>query len=123
MIEKAFPKPLPFNFFKTCLSVNEVLLGSVNVKLKNCNKYVIDKGHLPVRGAHCTDQAGVSVRFVFTVPHEKCFDWCVCSVDHIYPGHAHKFSIHCRSPEIRRNSGPCPNKPSSAWYLTVEVNK
>lgn len=86
MIEKALPKPLPFNFFKTCLSVNEVLLGSVNVKLKNNNKYLIDKGHLPVRGAHWTDQADVCVRVcVFTEPLEKCFDWCVCPVYHIHP--------------------------------------
>lgn len=61
MVEKAFPKPLPFNFFKTCLSVNEILLGSINVNLKNNNKCFIDKGHLPIRGAHCTDQAAVCV--------------------------------------------------------------
>lgn len=111
MIEKALLKPLPFNFFETCLSVNEVLLGSINIKLKNNNKYLIDKGHLPTRRAHCTVQAHVCVRVcVFTVPREKPFAWCACSMYHIHPGYVHKFGVHCRSPEICQNSGPDPQK-------------
>lgn len=113
MIEKALSKPLPFNFFKTCLSVNEAFLGSVNIKLKNNNKYFTDKGHLPTRRALYTVQARVCARVcVSTVPCETCFDWCVCSVCHTHPGHVHKFGVQCRSPEICQKSGPDPKKPA-----------
>lgn len=121
MIEKALAKPLPLNFFETCLSVNEVLLGSINVKLKTNNKYLMDKDHLPTQGAQGTDQAHVCVGVcIFTVPREKCVRvLCIIYILAMYTNLVYTVGLQ----KYVRTLGQIPKKPSCAWDLTVEMYK